>query len=60
MKLTEYKQQRQSLKISQQAVANAIKCHVQTISQIERGLMKEGSRTVKDYKEYIMKKVVDL
>ena len=56
MKIEQYKQQRQKLNLSQQNIANAINCNVQTISRIERGVVKEGSRTLKDYKEFINKR----
>ena len=56
MTIEQYRQQRVKLDLSQKDIAAAIGSHVQTISRIERGVVKEGSRTLKDYKEFINKR----
>ena len=58
MKITEYKALRESLKLTQQQVADELKTNVQVISQIERGLkerMTKRSWIQEDYKNYIDK-----
>ena len=63
MKITEYKALRESLNLTQQQVADAIKTNVQVISQIERGVkerMTKRSWIQEDYKNYIDKKLKKL
>ncbi len=60
MKITEYKALRESLSLTQQQVADAIKTNVQVISQIERGLkekMTKRSLIQEKYKEFILNKL---
>jgi len=60
MKITEYKALRESLNLTQQQVADAIKTNVQVISQIERGLKERMTKKTwikEDNKNYIDKKI---
>ena len=50
------KQQREELNLSQQAVANELDCHVQTISKIERGVAPSTSKVIKLYEQYLLSK----
>ena len=63
MKITEYKPLRESLKLTQQQVADELKTHVGVISQIERGLKERTTKRSfiqEKYKEFIDKKIKKL